>query len=113
MAVCTIVFAATFIPIAQPIIAGLAAFGLTRKVIAEAGILSFGLVLLGMAFLYLGHHVWLLSAAIGIIALALAVRYHTWLATHIYPSPAVATAAPSAPATPTITLNTSGTLPKA
>ena len=100
MAVCAIVFAATFIPIVQPIIAGLAAFGLTRKVIAEAGIISFGLVLLGLAFLYLGHHVWLLSASIGLIALALAIRYHTWLATHIYPSPAVATAAPGAPATP-------------
>ena len=89
MAVCAIVFAATFIPIVQPIIAGLAAFGLTRKVIAEAGIISFGLVLLGLAFLYLGHHVWLLSASIGLIALALAVRYHTWLATHLYPSPTV------------------------
>ena len=89
MAVCAIVFAATFIPIVQPIIAGLAAFGLTRKVIAEAGIISFGLVLLGLAFLYLGHHVWLLSASIGLIAVAMAIRYHTWLATHLYPSPTV------------------------
>jgi hypothetical protein len=101
MAVSAIVFAATFIPIVQPIIAGLAAFGLTRKVIAEAGIIAFGMVLLGMAFLYLGHHTWLLVTAIGFIAVALAIRYHTWLATHLYPSPQVV-------AGPTATI-TSGT----
>ena len=92
LAACGFALAVTFIPILQPFVAGAAAFGITRKVIIEAGVLAFATILLGLAFLYLGHHPWILYASIGAVVVALLIRYHAWLAAHIYPSPQVATA---------------------
>ena len=115
LAIAGFALAATFIPILAPFVAGAAAFGITRKVIIEIGVLAFATVLLGLAFLYLGHHPWILYASIGAVVVALLIRYHTWLAAHIYPAPAVApvVSAATAAAIPTVTLSTSGTLPKA
>lgn len=98
LAACIAALAVTFIPILQPIVLGAAAFGITRKVIVEAGILCFATILLGLAFLYLGHHVWILYASIGAIVVALLVRYHSWLAAHIYPAPAAPAVVPAPPA---------------
>ncbi len=87
LAIAGFALAATFIPILAPFVAGAAAFGITRKVIIEAGVLAFATILLGLAFLYLGHHPWILYASIAAVVVALLIRYHSWLAAHIYPAP--------------------------
>lgn len=53
--------------------------GAFRSLFIELAVLGLGSVLVGSAFLWAGDHPWVLGIAIGLVVLALALRYRGWL----------------------------------
>ena len=75
-------FAASFFSILSVILGGF------RDWFLEAAVLGVAAIVVGASFIYLGNHPWLLCIPVAVVAVALAIRYHSFLATWVHPAAA-------------------------
>lgn len=80
-------FAASFFSFLAVVLGGF------RSWFLEAAILGVAAIVIGSSFLYLGAHPWLLCIPVVAVAVGLAIRYHSFLATWVHPA-----ASPTIPA---------------
>ena len=73
-------FAASFFSVLSVILGGF------REWFLEAAILGIAAIVVGASFIYLGNHPGLLCIPVAVVAVALAIRYHSFLAKWVHPA---------------------------